>query len=236
MSKFNCLYIDTDLVIQQMSIIGPDSLSIILLTSFFIGLIFSLQIVKEFLVLNANSFIGCVLTVTFLRELSPVLTSIILAGKIGSYFTSELASMKVTEQIDILYILNISPLSYLIIPRFFAFIIIAPILNLFSFFVTTTSSVFFCFTFYSISPNQFFDSCFANLYLFDIINSIIKIVVFSCSTCLISCFCGLNMQGGSKEIGVSTTVSVVSSLVSIFIINFILSYYMFDNVKPLLLI
>ena len=222
------------LVIQQMHIIGPNSLSIVILTSFFIGLILSLQVVKEFLALNANQFIGSVLTITFLRELSPVLTSIILVGRIGSSFTSELASMKVTNQIDVLYILNISPVNYLILPRLIAFISTTPILNLFSFIISTTSSAFFCFTFYSIDPYEFFCSAFSHLYMIDFIYSILKVFTFGFSTSLISCFYGINVKGGSRDIGISTTISVVISLLSIFIINFILSYCMFDNVKPVL--
>nr|QCI08337.1 hypothetical protein [Ptilothamnion sphaericum] len=226
--------IELTLIIQQMYIIGPDSLPIILLTSFFIGLVFSLQIVKEFLALNASSFVGSVLTITFIRELSPVLTSIILIGKISSYFTSELASMKITEQIDVLYVLGISPFNYLLMPRIIAFILMTPILNIFSFLSSVTSSAFFCFTLYSIHPSQFFDSAFIHLDIMDIIKSIIKSFIFGFITALISCFLGINVKGGSKEVGMSTTVSVVISLVCTFIINFILSYYMFDRVDPFL--
>nr|QCI08704.1 hypothetical protein [Sphondylothamnion multifidum] len=234
--KNKFIYIECINVLEQINIIGPDSLSIILLTSFFIGLVFSLQIVKEFLALDAVNVIGSILTISFVRELSPVLTSIILVGKIGSCFTSELATMKVTEQVDVLYLLDISPLSYLILPRFLALVLVIPLFNIFSFLTSIFSSIFFCFTLYDISPNEFIVSSFNQLYFMDICKSCIKTVIFGCGIASISCFFGMTTEGSSKEVGVSTTVSVVSSLVFILIIDFILSYFLFDNSRRLLLI
>nr|QCI05292.1 hypothetical protein [Compsothamnion thuyoides] len=215
-------------IIEQMQIIGPDSLSIILLTAFFIGLVFSIQIVKEFLSLNAINAVGSVLTISFLRELSPVLTSIILIGRIGSYFTSEIATMKITEQIDVLYLLDISPFYYLVLPRILAFIIIIPLLNIISFITSLLSSLFICFIVYNIDSHIFINSSIKSLYFLDIIKSSIKSIIFGFFISLISCFCGLNSYGGSKGVGISTTISVVTSLLCIFVLDFCLSYYMFD--------
>nr|QCI04775.1 hypothetical protein [Bornetia secundiflora] len=227
----NTLYIESLSIIEQMKIIGLGSLSIILLTAFFIGLVFSLQIVKEFLYLNALHLIGSVLATAFLRELSPVLTAVILIGNIGSYFTSELATMIVTEQIDVLYTLDINPVYYLILPRVLAFTVIIPILNCISFITSLMSSIFICFTFYNIDPQVFLSSVFNNLCILDIYNSSFKTIIFGFFISLISCFWGMFTKGGAKGVGVSTTLSVVTSLVSIFILDFILSYYMFNMSK-----
>nr|QCI06983.1 hypothetical protein [Haraldiophyllum bonnemaisonii] len=216
-------------VFYQIQIVGPGSLSIIIISSFFIGLVFSLQIIKEFLYLNAVNLIGSVLCISLLRELSPVFTSIILIGKIGSYFTAELATMKVTEQIDILYILKINPINYLILPRIIAVICMLPILNLFSFITSLFSSAFICFTLYGIDPKIFFNSVFCTLSITDILKSCYKTVIFGFFISLISCIFGLRTKGGSKGVGLSTTSSVVTSLLVLFILDFILSYYMFDK-------
>ncbi len=229
----NKLYFNLEIasILEQMQIIGPDSLSIILLTAFCIGLIFSLQIIKEFLALNAIHAIGSVITISFLRELSPVLTSIILIGKIGSYFTSELAAMQVTEQIDVLYILDIYPFFYLILPRVLALIAIIPLLNIISFFTSLFSSLFICFTLYNINPYIFIISCYRNIFILDIIKSSLKCVVFGLCISIISCYFGINTTGGTKGVGISTTISVVTCLLFIFILDFILSYYMFDTIN-----
>lgn len=218
------------LLINQIHTIFSTSLSVIIVSSFFTGLVFSLQIVKEFLYLNAIALIGSVLSISFLRELSPVLTSIILIGKVGSYFTSELATMNMTEQLDALYILGIDPIHYLIKPRIIAFIFILPLLNIISFITSLISSSFICYILYNIDPKLFFESVFSILSWLDIIKSLIKIFIFAFFISLISCVFGLTAQGGAKGVGKSTTTAVVISLVSIFILDFILSYYLFEKV------
>nr|QCI07628.1 hypothetical protein [Nitophyllum punctatum] len=226
--------IDLYVLLEQIEILGPSSIFLVTLTSFFIGLVFSLQIVKEFLYLNAINLIGSVLTISFLRELSPILTSIVFIGKIGSYFTAELATMKLTEQIDALYILRVNPISYLVIPRIIASVLVLPLLNLFSFLISLLSSSFICFIFYNIDPNIFFLSVFSTLSIVDVLKSSFKVIVFGFFISLISCVWGLKAEGGAKGVGVSTTSSVVNSLLFLFILDFFLSYYLFDNIQSAL--
>nr|YP_009295386.1 hypothetical protein BI108_pgp009 [Dasya binghamiae]AOH77398.1 hypothetical protein [Dasya binghamiae] len=229
LSLSSILNLNFSSLLQQIQIIAPASLSVTLMTAFFMGLVFSLQIVQEFLYLNAINLIGSVLTIAFLRELSPVLTSVILIGKIGSYFTAELATMKITEQIDVLYILGIHPINYLVLPRILAFIFILPILNCLSFITSLLSSCFICFILYNVDPQIFFLSVFSSLSFIDIFKSCLKTVIFGFFIAMISCVYGLTTQGGAKGVGLSITSSVVISLLVIFFIDFILSYYMFNN-------
>nr|YP_010155904.1 conserved hypothetical plastid protein 63 [Cumathamnion serrulatum]QQY85300.1 conserved hypothetical plastid protein 63 [Cumathamnion serrulatum] len=223
--------IDLTILLEQIIILTSASLSTTIITAFFIGLVFSLQIVKEFLYLNAINLVGSVLTISFLRELSPVLTSVILIAKIGSYFTAELATMVVTEQIDVLYILGINPISYLIIPRIISLILILPILNFISFITSLLSCSFICYILYNIDPQIFFISSFSSLSLIDILKSCFKTIIFGFFISIISCVWGLTTKGGSKGVGSSTTSSVVTSLLIVFILDFILSYFMFDNLS-----
>nr|YP_009391175.1 hypothetical protein [Dipterocladia arabiensis]ARW59319.1 hypothetical protein [Dipterocladia arabiensis] len=221
-------------LLRQMQTIIPACLPATMITSCFMSLVFSLQIVKEFLYLNASDLVGSVLTIIFLRELSPVLTSIILIGKIGSYFTAELATMKITEQIDVLYILNINPISYLVIPRILAFIIILPLLNCLSLLTSLSSSSFICFILYNIHPKMFFLSVLTSLSYQDLIKSCLKTIIFALFISTISCVWGLTSQGGAKGVGESITKSVVISLLSVLCLDFILSYYMFNSLDSVL--
>nr|QVY57932.1 hypothetical protein [Betaphycus gelatinus] len=229
LSKSKNSDIEYQIIFETMLIVGPGSLTISLITAFFVGMVFSLQIVKEFLYLNAINLIGAILTISFIRELSPVLTSVIIIGRVGSYFTSELATMTVTQQIDALYLLNTKPFLYLIFPRILACIFMLPILNFLCFVTSITSSTFICFTLYEIDPIIFLSSSFESLLLSDIMKSSFKTIIFGFAISIISCFWGLLAKGGAKGVGKCTTASVVTSLLAVFICDFILSYFMFNK-------
>nr|YP_009019715.1 hypothetical protein [Gracilaria salicornia]AHH24683.1 hypothetical protein [Gracilaria salicornia] len=216
-------------ILEQIKIVGPDSLNIVIITAFFIGMVFTIQIVKEFLYINAISLVGSILTISFIRELSPVLTSVIIVGRIASYFTAELATMSVTDQLNALYMLEAHPLSYLVFPRFIACLLMLPCLNMISFITSLFSSSFVCFTIYNIHPQIFFTSSLSSLCIQDIFKSFVKTLLFASLISLISCFWGLKANGGAKGVGRSTTLSVVTSLLSVFIFDFLLSYIMFNK-------
>nr|YP_009541627.1 hypothetical protein [Synarthrophyton chejuense]AYR05636.1 hypothetical protein [Synarthrophyton chejuense] len=213
--------------IQQMIVVGPESLSICIITAFCIGLVFTLQVVKEFLYLDATSLLGAILSLAFIRELSPVLTAVIIAGRIGSAFTAELATMKITDQIDALYLLKTDPLLYLVFPRVIACTSMLPILNIISWFTSLSISLFTCFVFYNVDPWIFLKSVYLALSYWDFFKSFLKTLIFGLIISCISCSWGLTTVGGSKGVGQSTTSSVVTSLLIIFIMDFILSSVMF---------
>lgn len=218
-------------VLWHIEMIGNNSLAIILLTGFFIGMVFSLQLIKELLYLNATNLVGSILTISFIRELSPILTSIIVISRVGSCFTSELASMCITEQIDVLHVLGINPLIYLVLPRVYACLLILPILNIISFVTSLFSSAYLCFFLYNVDSTIFFNSALSCLYSVDIIKSCFKSCIFGFIISVISCSWGLSANFSSKDVGISTTSAVVISLILVLIIDFILSYFMFNNVE-----
>nr|YP_009391377.1 hypothetical protein [Platysiphonia delicata]ARW59521.1 hypothetical protein [Platysiphonia delicata] len=222
------------ILFEQIFLAFTESLSIVIVTAFFIGLVFSLQIIKEFLYLNATNLVGCILAISFLRELSPVLTSVVVIGKIGSYVTAELSSMKTSEQIDNLYVLGIDPINYLVLPRVWALVFILPVLNYIAFITSLLSGSFICFVLYSIDSSSFFLSALSCLSYLDILKSCLKTVIFALIISIFSCSYGLNSFGGSKGVGKSTTLAVVTSLLTIFVSDFLLSYYMFNNVDSIL--
>nr|ARW60135.1 hypothetical protein [Laurencieae sp.] len=216
-------------ILYYTNLVVPSSLLITMITSFFISLVFSLQIVKEFLYLDAVKLVGAVFSMSFVRELSPVLTSIVIIGKVCSSFTAELATIIITEQLDALFILGINPINYLIVPRIISMILGLPMLNILSLLTSFLAGSFVCFVLYDIHPSIFLKSVFySNLYI-DLFKSLLKTFIFALSTSVISCVWGITSIGGSRGVGLSTTSSVVTCLISIFILNFILSYILFDN-------
>nr|ARW68232.1 hypothetical protein [Chondria sp. (in: red algae)] len=217
-------------LIYYIKIFIPNSVFITTVTSFFISFVFSLQIVKEFLYLNAVQLIGSILSISFIRELSPVLTSIIVIGRVCSLFTSQLASMLVTEQIDALLVLGINPINYLILPRVLSMVVGLPLLNIISVFTSLVSGSFVCFILYGIHPNVFFMSVFYNCFFLDFLKSLFKTIIFALFISIISCVWGINSTGGSYGVGLSTTSSVIVCLILVFILNFFLSYLLFNNV------
>lgn len=217
-------------ILFQVFIVGPESLGILIISAGFIGIIFTLQIVKEFLYLNASNAVGAILALSFLRELSPVLTAVIITGRISSAFTAELAMMKVTEQIEALYLLRIDPLPYLVWPRLLACLIALPCLNIFFFLTSLFSSLFICSVFYNIYPYTFLYSVFSSLSFLDVVKSCCKASIFGLVISIISCSWGLTTEGGARNVGKATTSSVVISLLIIFIFDSLLTYIFFNQV------
>lgn len=214
---------------QQIMMVGPESLGVSIITACFIGIVFTLQVIKEFLYLDAVSFIGAILSLAFIRELSPVLIAVIISGRVASSFTAELATMKVTEQIDALYLLNTDPVFYLVVPRLLACVLVLPFLNIIFLLTSLSSSIFVCSIFYNIHPYIFLHSSMTALSFIDFFKSTFKVIVFGIIISCVSCAWGLKTSGGSKSVGQSTTSSVVTSLLMIFIIDFFLTYILFNQ-------
>ena len=229
LTRLKTIKINLNNLIEQIYIVGPGSLNITLLTACFISMVFTMQIAKEFLYLDAASAIGAVIIIAFTRELSPVLTAVIIAGKIGSSFTAEIATMETTEQIDALYLLNTNPIDYLIFPKVAACCIMLPILNTISLTTSIAISIFVAFIMYDVPSNIFLKSAFQALSITDFLYSLEKSLCFGIVISFISCQWGLTSSGGAKGVGNSTTSSVVTILLAIFIIDFILSYFMFQT-------
>ena len=220
-------------LMRQIYSMGVGSLVIVLLTSCFVGMIFTFQVARELTYLNAADLVGSILTITFLRELAPVLTAIIVTGRIGSAYTAEIASMQITNQIDVLYVLHIDPIDYLVRPRVLACIIMLPILNLISLSTSIASSMFIATILYDIAPTIFIASSYSSIYISDVICSCLKTFVFGLLIGVLSCTWGLTTQGGSMNVGRATTSSVVTILLTILLMDFCLSLLMFHNAHSL---
>jgi len=215
--------------ISQMSVVGPQSLLINTITAAFVGMVFTIQVAREFLNFGAGSAVGGVLALALARELSPVLTAVVVAGRIGSAFAAEIGTMQVTEQIDALYLLRTDPINYLVIPRVLACGLMMPVLTLFSLLIGMSGGLLIATTQYNISQSVFLESARSFLGLWDLIHAMTKGSVFGTLIAVIGCSWGLTTSGGAKGVGESTTAAVVTSLMAIFIANFFLSWAMFQG-------
>ena len=215
--------------LEQMSIVGPDSLAIALVTAAFVGAVFTIQVAREFLNFGAVQAIGGVLALALSRELAPVLTAVVIAARVGSAFAAEIGTMKVTEQIDALYVLKSDPIDYLVIPRVIACCVMLPILTMISLVMGSIGGIFVATTIYNISQATFIESIQDFLQIWDLVSALIKAVIFGALIAIIGCNWGLTTTGGAKGVGQSTTTAVVMALITIFISNFFLSWLMFQG-------
>lgn len=216
--------------LEQMVSVGLDSLLIALLTAATVGMVFTIQVAREFLNFGAGTVVGGVLALSLSRELAPVLTAVILAGRVGSAFAAELGTMRVTEQIDALYILKTDPVDYLVIPRVIACCLMLPLLTIFCLVMGLVGGMGVAQIMYSIPATVFLTSIQNFLEPWDLISAIVKGFVFGGLIGVIGCSWGLTTMGGAKGVGQSTTTAVVTSLLAIFTFNFFLSWLMFQGI------
>ncbi len=215
--------------LDQMATVGPDSMTIALITAGFVGMVFTIQVAREFIYFGAGTAVGGVLAIALSRELAPVLTAVVLAGRVGSAMAAEIGTMRVTEQIDALYVLKTDPIDYLVIPRVLACSLMLPILTILSLITGMAGGLLIATNLYDIPQSVFLNSVRNFLNLWDLTAGIIKSIVFGGLIATIGCSWGLTTTGGAKGVGQSTTTAVVTAILAIFIVNFFLSWLMFQG-------
>ncbi len=216
-------------IVEQMALVGPESLLIALLTSTTIGMVFTIQVAREFINIGAGQVVGGVLALALTRELAPVLTAVVIAGRVGSAFAAEIGTMKVSEQIDALYILKTDPVDYLVIPRLVACCVMLPLLTILSIVTGMLGGLLIATSVFGMPGRVFLDSARNFLDAWDLFSAPIKAICFGALIAIIGCSWGLTTTGGAKGVGQSTTTAVVTSLLAIFISNFFLSWMMFQG-------
>ncbi len=217
---FGCIFIPPFKhyrVLAQAKRVGIGSLFISALVAFFIGMIIALQMAYQMVKLSAEIYIPNVIAVSMVRELSPVLTSLIVAGRIGAGITAEISSMAVTEQVDALRAFAVNPIRYLVIPRFLALVIMLPMLTILADLIGILGGFIICVYKLNLTPEVYFTMVGQALNGKDIITGLIKTVFFGAIIAMVGCHQGLNVKGGADGVGRATTVSVVISFIMIII-------------------
>jgi phospholipid/cholesterol/gamma-HCH transport system permease protein len=208
--------------VEQCYLIGYTSLPIVTILSFFIGSVLALQSGYSMENFGAKQFIGTLVGLTMARELGPVMVAILIAGRVGSAVTAELASMKVYQEIDALTTMNISPERMLVLPRIAAIVVMMPVLAIIANLCGWYGGALVCEYTHSISVDS--ESYFTALKSFmkvrDVTDGLIKAEVFGFVIVTVCCYIGLNTQGGPREIGASVTKAVVTSLILILVLDY----------------
>lgn len=214
-------------MLKQMAKLGADSLPIVALTTMFTGMVLAVQTAKEFVRFGAADSVGGIVAIAMGRELAPVLAGVVVAGRIGAAIAAEIGTMKVTEQIDALKVMATNPITYLIVPRFLAIVIMLPVLIIFANLVGSIGGWIVATNYADISSFSYLNSIKMFMEPFDLIGGMIKGSFFGAIIAIIGCHKGLNAKQGAEGVGIATTASVVLSIILIFGVNYFLSVILF---------
>ena len=215
------------LIAKQMEFVGVQSLSVVLITAAFAGMVLALQTYYGFRMFGGESLVGATVALSLTRELGPVFTALMVTGRAGSAMAAELGTMKVTEQVDALYTMSVNPVQYLIVPRIVAAILMVPILTILADFIGVVGGYFVGVHLLGINSGIFMARIIEFVDMDDITNGLIKSAFFGLILSLIGTFKGFYTTGGAEGVGKATTEAVVYASVSILISDYILTALMF---------
>ena len=207
--------------------IGVNSLPLVLIIAVFTGAVAAWQAAYQLKGIAPMSLLGGATSRAIITELSPVLTGIVIAGRVGASIAAELGTMKVTEQIDALKTMAINPIRYLAMPRFLASVLIMPILTIFAIVIAVAGSYIVSNFFLGISYNVFFQSVNRFFLFSDFMAGLIKAVIFGGITALLGCHIGFRTTGGAEGVGKATIRSFVLSATLILILDYLLWMLLF---------
>ncbi len=208
--------------IQQGVLIGVDALQIVALISFLIGFILALQSAAQLRQFGANIYIADLIGIAMLREMGPIMTAIILAGRSGSAIASEIATMVVTEEIDALKTMALNPIRFVVVPKFHAITLTMPLLTIMADLIGIFGGFIIGITYLQLSPAAFINELMTVLILKDLVTGLIKSVVFAWIIVIVGTYFGMHVTGGAEGVGKATTASVVVSIFLVIVADSIL--------------
>ena len=204
-------------------LVGVRSVPVVAITGMFIGMVMAVQIYNQFYQMGIATRLGSMINITIVRELGPVLAATMLAGRVGSAMAAELATMKITEQVDALAVLGAHPLHYLVVPRLLACVLLIPLLTVMADFMGIMGGALICTRIFGIEPHYYWQHTADFVKTFDVLTGIIKAVFFGCAIGLISCHRGLHSQAGAEGVGRASTEAFVASFIAILVLDFFLA-------------
>ncbi len=211
----------------QMERVGVGSFTIVFITGAFTGMVLALQMYIGFKRFGAEGFIGTIVSLSFTRELGPVLTGLMVTARSGSSMAAEIGSMNITEQIDALRTLCIDTYQYLIVPRIAASILVMPFLALYSMLFGISGGYLFYVYILGLNPETYISGIREVIILSDITGGLIKASAFGLIFALIGTYNGYTTRGGAQGVGIATTKSVVTGSILILVCNYFLSALLF---------
>ncbi len=217
------------LLIKQLGTVGVDSLPVVLLTGIFTGMVLAVQGYHQLAEMSASSWVGNFVAVSVIKELGPMMTAFVLAGRIGASITAELGTMRVTEQIDALHVMATHPVRYLVVPRFLACVIMLPVLTTFSNVFGILGGYATAVWLFNMNGAYFLKQAQLAIFTSSVLIGLIKAVSFGIIIAIVACHRGFSIPttGGAEGVGKATTGSAVQSLILILVMDFFLNYVLY---------
>ena len=212
--------------------IGLGSVPVVLITGTFIGMVLAEQSYAQFRSVGLQTSLGSIINSSVIKELGPVLAGVMLAGRVGSAMAAELATMKVTEQIDALRCLGVDPVKYLGSPRFLASVTLIPVLTVLANFMGVLGGAFICIYVYRVESHFYWQNSQGYVDLFDLATGLIKPMFFGAAMSIISCQRGFSSEAGAQGVGRAATRAFVASFIAIMVLDFFLAMLL-NNLEAL---
>ena len=216
------------LVFDQLLFIGVNSLPIVLLTAVFTGMVFALQTGYAFRIVNAENLVGATVGISLTREIGPVFAALMVVARAGSAMAAELGTMQVTEQVDALKTMAVSPIQYLVVPRVIAGTLAVPLLAALFSYVGIMGAYFVATQLLGINGGYFMNRLTYFVDPPDYLGGLLKAMIFGCVLSLISCYKGYHTRGGAAGVGQATTEAVVASSVTILVLDYFLTAWILE--------
>jgi len=208
---------------RQMESIGVRSLTIVILTALFTGMVLALQTGIALARFGAKPYVGSVIGLSLARELGPVLTALMVGGRVGAGITAEIGSMQVTEQVDAIRSMGADPIQKLVLPRVLAATLALPMLTIFANLLGVIGGLVISTAQLHISPNFYLETIFNAVTLEDVLSGLAKTFVFGWIIATVACFSALETKGGTVGVGRATTRTVVTASIAVLISDFFLT-------------
>jgi phospholipid/cholesterol/gamma-HCH transport system permease protein len=215
-----------DTLIPILHSVGVRSVPVVAITGTFIGMVLAVQSYSQFHQLGLDTQLGAIINLSIVRELGPVLAATMLAGRVGSAMAAELATMRVTEQIDALSCLGVNPLHYLVVPRLLACVLLIPLLTIMANFMGVMGSALICTKLYHVEAFHYWKHAQAHVGMWDLITGLIKPTFFGAAIALISCHRGFNSRAGAEGVGRAATEAFVASFIAILSLDLLLAMFL----------
>ncbi len=222
-------------MLQQMFEIGTLSIPVVMITGAFIGAVLAIEAFPQFKQIGLESRIGAIITISVVKQIGPVLTAVMLAGRVGGALTAELGTMKVTEQIDAMRVMAVDPIRSVAMPRFTACLLMMPVLTVFSDATGMAGGWFISVHIYGVNHTDYWKYSAQGIEMFTIMTGFVKSLFFGGAIAAIACYKGFNASAGAQGVGRACTEAFVASFITILVMNFFLAMLLntvYDKVWP----
>jgi phospholipid/cholesterol/gamma-HCH transport system permease protein len=208
--------------------IGTRSIPVIMLVGAFVGMVLAVEGYDQFAAIGQEVRLGGIINISVVKQIGPVLAAVMLAGRVGSAISAEIGTMRVTEQLDALRVMGADPISYMVVPRVMACVLMIPLLTIFSDLLGILGGYVVTVKGFGVNGNAYWEFSARFVGGYDLMTGLIKSVVFGLVIGLISCYKGFHCRSGAKGVGEAATEAFVSSFIAIIITNFVLAKFLKD--------